>query len=596
MSRILVCIGSERVISFCIKNLSTFFKKIISYKNLLKTFLFSLVFLISSSFAYAANIVLQPSSGSYSAGSTFSVNVSISGNTDPINGVSANITFSNDTLELTSISKTGSIMTMWAQEPTFSNGSGQASFEGVIFNPGFNGSQGKVVALNFRAKKSGTGTVTLTGGSVLANDGNATNVLGTLGSATFNIGDSDTKEVPVAKKTTTTSSLVPVITSSSYPDSEKWYSKRDASFEWKIPSGVTAVRTLYDDKEDGTPNKVYDPPINNRSFTVDGDGIMYMHVQFKSGSGWGQISSYKFQIDKDSPETLKASFPDGSVTNNPTPAILIVAEDKLSGIDHITMTIDGSDPISYEINSSNIYKLPKQISGKHTVVITAFDKAENSSDVSLDYTIQTISVPVITEYTKSVEVGGTLKVVGTTYPDSVVEVSLVDKEGNSESQTTTADDGGIFNLSWSKKLESGRYDLKARAVNQKGALSEYSDAKTVIVENIPLIRFGIFIMNWLSLILLFIISTFAIVATFWFSFNQFGRFRRKVHRTLLEAENTLKTNVQGLRRDTEEFHTLLVKAERKRALTKEEQTILRKFKKRLDTVEKEIEDKLEAIG
>lgn len=547
---------------------------------------------------YAANIVLQPSAGSYSAGSTFSVNVSISGNSDPINGVSGSITFSSDTLELTSISKSGSIITMWAQEPTFSNGSAQASFEGVIFNPGFNGSSGKIVTLNFRAKKAGTGTVSLTGGSVLANDGNATNVLGTLGSATFNISDSSdtTKDVPVVKKASTSSSLTPVITSSSYPDSDKWYSRKDASFEWTLPSSVTAVRTLYDDKEDGSPNKVYDPPINNRSFTVDGDGIMYMHVQFKSGSGWGQIASYKFQIDKDAPETLKASFPDGSVTNNPTPAILVTAEDKLSGVDHITMSIDGSDPITYSLISSNIYKLPRQVSGKHTVVITAFDKAGNTSDVSLDYTIQTISVPVITDYTKSVEVGGSLKVSGTTYPDSVVEVSLTDKDGNSESQTTTADDGGIFTLSWSKKLESGRFDLKARAVSQKGAMSEYSDAKTVIVENIPLIRFGIFIMNWLSLVLLFIISTFAIVATFWFSFNQFGRFRRKVHRTLLEAENTLKTNVQGLRRDTEEFHTLLVKAERKRALTKEEQTILRKFKKRLDTVEKEIEDKLEAIG
>jgi predicted nucleic acid-binding protein len=59
---------------------------------------------------------------------------------------------------------------------------------------------------------------------------------------------------------------------------------------------------------------------------------------------------------------------------------------------------------------------------------------------------------------------------------------------------------------------------------------------------------------------------------------------------------TLRSNVLALRRDTEEFHNLLVKAEKKRELTKEESSILKKFKKRLDVTEKEIEKKLEQIG
>jgi hypothetical protein len=53
--------------------------------------------------------------------------------------------------------------------------------------------------------------------------------------------------------------------------------------------------------------------------------------------------------------------------------------------------------------------------------------------------------------------------------------------------------------------------------------------------------------------------------------------------------------VKALRRDTEEFHDILVKAERKRELTKEEQMILKKFKKRLEITEKEIENKLEQM-
>jgi ABC-type transport system involved in cytochrome bd biosynthesis fused ATPase/permease subunit len=103
-------------------------------------------------------------------------------------------------------------------------------------------------------------------------------------------------------------------------------------------------------------------------------------------------------------------------------------------------------------------------------------------------------------------------------------------------------------------------------------------------------------MNWLSVVLILVIASFCIVATFWYSLVQFSRFRRKVRRTIDEVENTLRTNVIALRRDTEEFHTILVKAEKKRELTKEEQTILKKFKKRLEITEKEIDKKLEQIG
>jgi transcription initiation factor TFIIIB Brf1 subunit/transcription initiation factor TFIIB len=84
-----------------------------------------------------------------------------------------------------------------------------------------------------------------------------------------------------------------------------------------------------------------------------------------------------------------------------------------------------------------------------------------------------------------------------------------------------------------------------------------------------------------------------VLATLWYSFVQFNRFRRRVKRNLKEAENTLRVNVSALRRDIEEFHDVLVKAERKRELTKEEQAILKKFKKRLEITEKEIEKKLE---
>lgn len=508
--------------------------------------------------------------------------------------MSADIVFSTQTLELTSVRKIGSIITMWAEEPSFSNATGKASFEGVILNPGFSGSQGKIATLSFRVKKKGVAIVTITSGSVLANDGEATNVLATLGSASFTTdGEYDDKlESPIV----TSNALPPNIRSTSYPDSTKWYTSKDGVFDWDLPPDVTAVRTLYDDDITSNPARIYSPPIANRSFVVDGEGELYMHVQFQTEDGWGEVSHYKFQIDTKPPTDITATFPEGSVTNNPKPSILVVATDTLSGIGNIGLTVDDDKEELYPYVASNMYLLPKKNAGKHSVLVNAYDKAGNKVSTKVDYTIDQITVPTVTDYTKNVELGNPFVVTGTTYPQAIIEVTLTDTNGTPLSQSTTADQNGTYSLGWAKKLNTGVYEMRLRAIDSKGAVSEYTEIKVVKVDHIPLIRFGIFIMNWLSLILVSILSLVAIMATFWYSIVQFSKFRRRVRRSMREAETTLKANVLGLRMDTEEFHTLLLKAEKKRELTKEESAILKKFKKRLDVTEREIEKKLEEIG
>ena len=559
----------------------------------IRFFLAVLLFATTISSTYAANLIISPSSVTTSVGKTFSVDLVVSNNVEAINAVSAAVSFPQDSLQVVSVSKKSSFINLWAEEPKFSNDTGSVTLEGVALNPGFNKATGKVLSITFKALQAGNVSVAVKSGSVLANDGNATDVLKTTGSAFIYINEDEPKSAQAAAPVKET--VVPVITSPTHPDSLAWYGRRDASFEWKIPEGVTAVRTVYSDKETDKPSKVYDPPVSNRSFTSDADGVLYMMVQFKNGSGWGGIASYKFQIDTQAPEVLKASFPDGSLTTNVTPAVLVVAEDSLSGIAKISMSIDNGVPVDFPVDTSNVYRLPKQTSGNHTVVVSATDNAGNISTVSLDYTIQTITPPVITEYTRKIDFDHKFKVVGATYPQSKVEVTLTDSDGTVVTLDTTSNDAGVFTLLSDKSLASGVYEMRARVLDGRGSVSEYTDTRVIIVERMVLVRFGIFIMNWLSVALIVIVATLTISATLWYSFLQFARFRRKVKRKLAEVENTLRVNVQALRRDTEEFHDILVKAERKRELTKEEQMILKKFKKRLEITEKEIDKKLEQI-
>ena len=490
-----------------VKNFCTKIRGLSSNLNKVRRCLFLALIVASVDITFAANLILSPATISTNVGKTFSVDVLVNNNKEAINAVSGLVTFPADVLMVTSVSKTGSFISLWAEEPSYSNTNGTINFEGVALNPGFSGATGKVVTITFKSKQEGNININFKSGSVLANDGNATNVLGTTAGAFVIIDEEikkgtqqETVDVAPAK-----SESIPIITSSTYPDSQKWYSSREASFEWAVPSTVVAVRTLYSDKENSSPSKVYDPPITNRSFTADSDGVMYMHVQFKNGTTWGTVSHYKFQIDTQGPESLTASFPDGVVTTNQTPSVLVLTQDSLSGVDHITMSIDGGETIKYPLDPSNIYRLPKQPSGKHNVVIGAVDVAGNSSTVKLEYTIQAVGVPIITEYTKNVDFENQLKVSGTTYPQSLVEVLLTDRNGETVSETITSNDAGVFRLVWSKKLPTGVYEMKARVIDSKGSTSDYTNTRAIVVEHVVLVRLGIFVMNWLSLILILII-------------------------------------------------------------------------------------------
>ncbi|TXI10815.1 MAG: hypothetical protein E6Q68_07445, partial [Polynucleobacter sp.] len=148
-------------------------------------FLLGLCALLLPGNIFAADLTLTPSVGQFEVGQSFTVDVYVTNNTQAINAVSGTLTFPTDTLSVRSISKDGTIIKLWAEEPTFSNTSGSAKFEGVILNPGFSGPRGKVISLSFSAKKAGNANVIFSNGQVLANDGQATNVVGSLGSGSY---------------------------------------------------------------------------------------------------------------------------------------------------------------------------------------------------------------------------------------------------------------------------------------------------------------------------------------------------------------------------------------------------------------------------
>ncbi len=167
---------------------------IIITKNVIKFLiifaLFSFIFL-QPNFVFSADLFLSPSSKSVNVGDSFFITLFVNSSDQSINAVSARINFDPNYLKIISLSKVGSKINLWVQEPSFDNNLGEVFLEGIILNPGFIGNNGKIISLNFKALKEGKTEIKFLSGSVLANDGEGTNVLKNTNSVIVNINKAE---------------------------------------------------------------------------------------------------------------------------------------------------------------------------------------------------------------------------------------------------------------------------------------------------------------------------------------------------------------------------------------------------------------------
>lgn len=156
----------------------------------------SLFFVILFSFGntvFAASTLFFTKPSFVSEGDRVTVFLRVRSTDQPINAISGVVTFSENLLKPISVSKESSIINLWTGEPKIIRD--RISFEGVILNPGFNGSNGIVLKIVFEAKERGLARLNFSEGSILANDGLGSNVLARLESNTLRINAVSLKPV-----------------------------------------------------------------------------------------------------------------------------------------------------------------------------------------------------------------------------------------------------------------------------------------------------------------------------------------------------------------------------------------------------------------
>lgn len=328
--------------------------------------------------ANGATLLFSPASGTFTVGSTFNVSIVVNTGGNSINAVRADISFPANRLQVVNPSAGTSFISIWVNQPAYSNTAGTISFQGGLPNPGIKTESGIVSTITFRATAPGAAKLTLKDSSqVLANDGQGTNLLTSRGDANFTLN----LAAPEG----------PVISSSSHPDQNAWYQNRAVNFEWDEIAGAAGYSYVFDQNPRTTPPERDDATTNRTvSVTADKDGRWYFHVRAKVTS-WGGTSHYAVLLDSTPPAAFSPSVDPPAPVPGSRPELKFLTTDAMSGLEHYEMQLtalnDPNQATPFFVEQVSPVRLQELVAGKYQILVRAFDQAGNSTDGKLEFTV-----------------------------------------------------------------------------------------------------------------------------------------------------------------------------------------------------------------
>lgn len=544
--------------------------------------------------AEAATLYLSPSSGNYQVGDTFSTRVLVSTEGVTMNAVSGVISFPTHLLEATSVESAGGLISLWVEEPQIDS-SGSVSFEGIVLNPGFNGSNGEILTINFKVKDTGTIPVDFISGTVLANNGLGTNILETFSNASYSVGA--TVEPVAVEVRTGGVPGAPVITSSTHPDQDKWYPDSTAAFSWLVSPDITGARLLFNESPNSTPTVRYDTPISEKVIEDIEDGSYFFHARLQNDNGLGRSGHFGFNIDTVEPEFLTITQIENDDPSEPRVQFELASQDVTSGIASYEIKLDDEDAVVIEGGEEEIYTTPILSGGNHILVVKVSDKAGNSRGEVLNFFVDSLAAPVITEYPPVLAEDEVMTITGTTmYPDTDLELFVIQDTGlvpaeyvtsqDARTYTTMTREDGSFTFTNFEAFDTGTYVVYAEVVDERGARSLPSNVVEVAVEA-PL---WAMIQGYLLNIVTFIIILVILLGILLYRWKFFYIYKRRAQKEIDELVSSTRREFALLRDDIEDHLVMLEETKRKSKLRDEEIRIFKELKGHVRRSEKKLLD------
>ena len=323
--------------------------------------IFLVLFLIAPLSIKAATLYLMPPSQSVYQGDAFIIDMSLDTDGEDINAVEGNLKFLPDSIEIVDLSKGGSFLTLWVQEPELKDG--KISFAGGV--PGGFKGNGLIFRITFLRKEIGKTIFNLEDDSkVLLNDGK-----GTPAKLTFLEGSYEVLERPKG---------LPLISSTTHADQNKWFKSNTLHLHWDLIEGAEYSYLLSKDPLD-EPDDIPDKPegkllwVGDMEYPNLEDGIYYFFIRQKlPEKDWSGKVTFRAMIDTQKPEPFQAEIGKDPSVFEGKYFLSFSTTDKLSGIDHYEIK-EGKKEFK---ESKSPYVLEDQkLKGK--ILVKAIDKAGN---------------------------------------------------------------------------------------------------------------------------------------------------------------------------------------------------------------------------
>jgi len=345
-------------------------KQLFKSKNSLFFILFSIFcFLFSVSAVQAATLLISPTTGTFTAGSTFDVSIFLNTNGQLINAVEVSLAFPADKLQVVSPSTGQSIISLWTAPPSFNNQAGRINLRGGIPG-GINVSNGLIMRLSFRVKSVGSAIVRfLDDSKVLLHDGKGTEVLDQKTNGVFQL----ILPPPAG----------PIVASETHPDQAVWYTNPNVFLRWAPESEVDGYSYVLNEEPIDLPDNISEGPKNSVTYTNVADGIHYFHIKALKGGGWGGVTHFAIKIDTTPPAEFPIEVVPGARTVRRQPVLQFASTDALSGLSHYELKLiplkpqknPAEQPLFIEVASPYVFSALEL--GKYDIILRAYDNAEN---------------------------------------------------------------------------------------------------------------------------------------------------------------------------------------------------------------------------
>ncbi|MDO8520866.1 MAG: cohesin domain-containing protein [bacterium] len=336
-----------------------------------------LVFLCAPLTTLAGALLLSPTSGTFTVGSTFDVQILLDTEGKSVNALDVDLRFPPDKLQLVSPNTSVSIISLWTSQPQFNNQTGRVRLQGGIPR-GINVDSALVATLTFRVKSVGNAILNFSDQSkVLLNDGLGTDDLRRQVNAVY------TLQLPPPAG--------PVVVSETHPDQAVWYSNPNVILKWANIEPVQSYSYIFDEEPVSRPDDSGEGTRSSVIYKNVPDGKHYFHIKGLREGVWGGITHFGVKVDTDAPAEFPLEILPGKRTSTRDVVVKFATTDTLSGLDHYELKIVSLRPQtstegnlgdqSLFIEAESPYIAPSLSVGPYDVFIRAHDKAGNYREI-----------------------------------------------------------------------------------------------------------------------------------------------------------------------------------------------------------------------